>query len=53
MERDDLNNELNIDRNDMNNVEMAMSQLNRDIEDRMSIVREKERRLMELEKAIG
>lgn len=48
-----MNNELNIDRNDVNNVEMAMSQLNREIEDRMGIVREKERRLMELEKAIG
>ena len=53
VERDDLNNELNIDRNDLNNVEMAMAQLNRDIDDRMNIVREKERRLMELEKAIG
>ena len=37
----------------MNNVDMAMSQLAREIEDRMSVVREKERRLMELEKAIG
>lgn len=30
-----------------------MAQLSREIEDRMVIVREKERRLMELEKAIG
>lgn len=35
------------------NVDSAMSQLAREIDDRMNIVREKERRLMDLEKAIN
>lgn len=52
-ERDELNNETGIDRGDLNTVETAMSQLGREIDDRMVVVREKERRLMELEKAIS
>ncbi len=53
MEREELNNELNIDRNDLSNVDMNMGQLSRQIDERMVMVREKERQLMELEKAIN
>ena len=48
VQREELNNQINIDRGDLNNVEMAISQLNRELEDRMNVVRQKERRLMQL-----
>ena len=35
-----------VDRNDLNNVEAAMNQLARELDDRQASVREKERRLM-------
>ena len=53
VEREELNNELGIDRGDLSNVEMNMAQLSRQVDERMMMVREKERQLMELEKAIG
>ena len=48
VQREELNNQINIDRGDLNNVEMAITQLNRELEDRMNVVRQKERRLMQL-----
>ena len=52
-EREELNNEMNIDRNDLANVESAMNELGRELDSRMGVVREKERKLMEIEKAIN
>lgn len=37
---------MSIDRNDLNNVDMAMNQLNRELQERSNVVREKERKLM-------
>jgi len=37
---------MSVDRNDLNNVDMAMNQLNRELQERSNVVREKERKLM-------
>lgn len=44
---------MSIDRSDLNNVEISMDQLGKEIDGRMVSVRDKERKLMELEKAIN
>ena len=37
---------MSVDRNDLNKVDMAMNQLNRELQERSNVVREKERKLM-------
>ena len=44
---------MNVDRNDLGNVEASMAELGREIDARMAVIREKERKLMEVEKAIN
>ena len=44
---------MNVDRNDLSNVESSMAELSREIDARMNVVREKQRKLMEVEKAIN
>jgi hypothetical protein len=41
------------DKNDLNNVEMAINQLNSELQAKANIVRDKERKLMEIERAIN
>jgi chromosome segregation ATPase len=53
VERDEVNSELSIDRNDLAAIEGSLAQLARQIDERMTFIREKERQLMELEKAIN
>ena len=40
-EREQLNNEMNVDRNDLGNVESSMNELGRELESRMNVIREK------------
>lgn len=44
---------MNIDRTDLSNVESSMNELGRELESRLSVIKDKERKLMELEKAIS
>ena len=48
-----MSSEYNVDRNDLGAIDASMGQLARQIEERMIFIREKERQLMELEKAIN
>lgn len=47
-EREQLNNEMNIDRNDLNTVQNSMNELGRELDARMGFIKEKERKLMEI-----
>ena len=44
---------MNVDRNDLMTVESSMNELGRELDARNNIIREKERKLMEIEKAIN
>lgn len=44
---------MNVDRNDLMTVESSMNELGRELDVRNNIIREKERKLMEIEKAIN